>query len=485
MIHTSDNSLNFYIDGEWCPPTVNRAIDVINPATERPFAQISLGTANDVDRALGAAQSAFEAYSEFSVAERDALLQRIIACYENRMEDIAQAITREMGCPIDLSREYQAPLGRNHFVSARRALTEFDFEYEFDHSIIKHEPIGVCGLITPWNWPINQVAVKVAPALAAGCTVVLKPSEVAPFDAMILAEIMHEAKVPAGVFNLVNGTGPEVGQALSNHNGVQHVSFTGSIRGGVAVAKAAADTVKRVSQELGGKSANIILRDANLDEAIAAGVRLALQNSGQSCNAPTRMLVPEESMTRAFDIARRTVDEIVIGDPLDKNTTLGPVANETQYNRIQEMITVGIDENAQLVTGGLGRPDHLSTGFFVRPTVFGNVGNDMRIAQEEIFGPVLCLLPYHDEEQAIDIANASLFGLAGYVSSNNLEHALSVASRIRAGQVAINYVGGNTDTPFGGFKQSGNGREKGRWGLMEFLEVKAITGALTADKHPH
>jgi len=473
------NFLQFYINGAWCDPLEPCPRDVINPATEQAFATVSMGSAADVDRAVAAAKTAFPAFSQWTVAERENLLSRIVAVYETRLEDIALIITEEMGCPIGPSRAYQATLGLAHFQSALKVLQAFEFECIQGNTILRYEPIGVCGLITPWNWPANQVSAKVAPALAAGCTVVLKPSELAPLDAMILAEILDEAGVPAGVFNLVNGDGTGVGEAMSAHEDIEMMSFTGSTRGGIAVAKTSADSVKRVSQELGGKSANIILSDTDIARAVSDGIDYAMDNSGQSCNAPSRMLVPRESMGIAKTAAREATERLLMGDPADENTRLGPVISELQFNRVQRLIQQGIDEGATLVAGGTGRPAHLSTGYYVKPTVFADVTENMSVAREEIFGPVVCIMGYENEDHAIEIANNSDYGLAGYVSSGDIAHARRVAERIRAGQVAINYVGGTTDTPFGGYKRSGNGREKGVWGLLEHLELKAITGALS------
>ncbi len=472
------NFLKFYIDGAWCDPVEPCPRDVINPATEQAFAAVSMGSAADVDRAVAAAKTAFPAFSQWTVAERESLLSRIIAVYETRLEDIALVITEEMGCPIDSSRAHQATLGLAHFQSALKALKDFEFERIQDNMILRYEPIGVCGLITPWNWPANQVSAKVAPALATGCTVVLKPSELAPLDAMILAEIMDEAGAPAGVFNLINGDGIGVGEAMSAHADIEMMSFTGSTRGGIAVAKTSADSVKRVSQELGGKSANIILDDADVARAVSEGIDYVMDNSGQSCNAPTRMLVPRDSMDTAKTAAREAAEGLLMGDPADESTRLGPVASELQFDRIQQLIQQGLDEGATLVAGGTGRPDHLPTGYYVKPTVFADVTESMSVAREEIFGPVVCIMGYDNEDHAIEIANNSDYGLAGYVSSGSIARARRVAEKIRAGQVAINYVGGTTDTPFGGYKRSGNGREKGMWGLLEHLELKAITGAL-------
>ena len=473
------NNLKFYINGEWIDPAVPAVIDVINPATEQPFTQISAGSAVDIDRAVVAARAAFNSFSQWSVKERLDLLERIRSIYKTRFEDIAQAISNEMGAPIDMSRSSQTVIGMGHIKNAIAILKDFEFETIESGMILRHEAIGVCGLITPWNWPMNQVASKVMPALAVGCTMVLKPSEESPIDSMILAEVLHEAGVPPGVFNLVNGYGPVVGEAMSNHSDIDMMSFTGSTRGGIAVAKASADTVKRVGQELGGKSANIILDDIDIATAVADGIDYCMDNTGQSCNAPTRMLVPNHQLDIAIEAARVAANKIEIDDPAKSGNHLGPVVNKVQFDKIQGLIQVGIDEGATLVAGGTGRPDHLSTGYYVKPTVFAHVNNNMTIAREEIFGPVIAILGYEDEEEAIAIANDTDFGLAGYISSGDMGHATAVARRIRAGQIAINYKGGNSGTPFGGYKQSGNGREKGRWGLLEFLEVKAITGIET------
>ena len=471
------NHLKFYINGEWVDPVTAASIDVINPATEQTFTQISAGSSEDVDRAVAAARSAFESYSLWSVEQRLDLLERILDTYKSRFEDIASAISQEMGAPISLARGSQTILGAGHIKTAIKSLREFNFETIEDGMILRHEPIGVCGMITPWNWPMNQVAVKVMPALAAGCTMLLKPSEESPIDSMIFAEVLHEAGVPAGVFNLINGYGPIVGEAMSSHTGIDMMSFTGSTRGGIAVAKTSADTVKRVAQELGGKSANIILDDTDIARAVADGIDYCMGNSGQSCNAPTRMLVPSDQMQTAIEAARAAAEAIAVDDPAKEGDHIGPVVNRTQFEKIQGLIQQGIDEGATLVAGGTGRPDHLPTGYYVKPTVFANVDNNMTVAREEIFGPVVSILGYDDEDQAVAIANDTDFGLAGYVSSGDMEHAKAIARRIRAGQIAINYTGGGSGTPFGGYKQSGNGREKGRWGMMEYLELKAITGS--------
>jgi aldehyde dehydrogenase (NAD+) len=468
--------LHFYIDGRWVDPADGRVIDVIDPATEQPIARIALGGAKDVDLAVAAARRAFETWSRSSREERLALLQAIVAAYQKRYAEVAQTITREMGAPLWLSTAAQAATALGHLTQIQQVLQSYSFEETRGTTRIVREPIGVCGFITPWNWPVNQIMCKVAPALAAGCTMVLKPSEIAPLNAMLVAEVFQEAGVPAGVFNLVNGDGPGVGQAIASHPGVDLVSFTGSTRAGIAVAKAAADTVKRVTQELGGKSANILLDDVDLDAAVSAGVMACVLNSGQSCNAPTRMLVPQALQARALEIARRTAEGVTVGDPAAEGTRIGPVVSEVQWKKIQGLIQKGIDEGATLVTGGTGRPAGLARGYYVKPTVFGDVRNDMTIAREEIFGPVLSILPYRDEEDAVRIANDTPYGLSGYVSSTNPERARRVARRLRTGNVHLNGAGPDFGAPFGGYKQSGNGREWGVFGFEEFLELKAILG---------
>ena len=468
--------LKFLIDGRWVEPAVPVALDVIDPATEEAFTQIALGSVADVDRAVLAARAAFPAFSLWSKDERLALLRRILAAYEARYEEIAQAVSREMGAPLAFARDSQAAAGKAHLVATIEALEDFVFTERRGTTMVVREPVGVCALITPWNWPLNQIVCKVAPAIAAGCTMVLKPSEIAPVSGIIFAEVMEAAGTPAGVFNLVNGTGPDVGQVMAGHPGVDMVSFTGSTRAGVIVAKAAADTVKRVAQELGGKSANIILPDAELQRAVSEGVVSCFGNSGQSCDAPTRMLVPRDRHDEALGIARVAAEALKVGDPRAAGTDLGPVVSEQQYAKIQRLIEAGIKEGATLVTGGPGRPEGLNRGYYVRPTVFGDVTNDMTIAREEIFGPVLSILPYDGEDEAVAIANDTVYGLAAYVQSGNLEHAREVAARLRAGSVYINYPDWDTRAPFGGYKQSGNGREYADWGIHDFLEIKGIVG---------
>ncbi len=470
--------LKFYIDGAWVEPAGQaRTHEVINPATEEPIAKIALGSKADVDKAVAAAKRAFESYGRTSKKERADLLQSIIGAYQKRLPEIAAAISSEMGAPMWLANAAQAPSGLGHFAEALRVLNEYEFEYDMHGHRLVREPIGVCGLITPWNWPINQIACKVGPALAVGCTMVLKPSELAPLNAIILAEVLHEAGVPKGVFNLVNGDGPGVGAALSGHPDIDMMSFTGSTRAGILVQKAAADTVKRVALELGGKSPNIILDDADLTKAVSGGLMNMVMNSGQSCNAPSRMLVPKQLHDQATQIAAATAAAIKVMAPeTAAPMAIGPLANAGQFQKVQALIQKGIDEKAQLVAGGVGRPEGFNRGYYVKPTVFANVTNDMTIAREEIFGPVLSILPYEDEEHAIAIANDTPYGLSGYVQSGSIERARNVAKRIRAGNIHINGAGVDSKLPFGGYKQSGNGREWGEFGFEEFLEVKAVLG---------
>ncbi|RDI57925.1 aldehyde dehydrogenase family protein [Microvirga subterranea] len=474
--------LSFYIDGKWVTPEGRQTLDVINPATEEPFARIALGTKSDADNAVAAAKRAFPSYSRATRQERLDLLNAVIEVYRKRHDDLAEAISQEMGAPMTLAKQAQAAAGLGHLTRVVEVLKTYEFEGAINNTLVVREPIGVVGLITPWNWPLNQIACKVGPALAAGCTMVLKPSEISPISALVFTEIMHEAGVPAGVYNLVNGDGPTVGEAISRHPDIDMVSFTGSTRAGILVAKAAADTVKRVHQELGGKSPNIILDDADLEAAITHGARGCFNNSGQSCNAPTRLLVPRNRQEEVAAIARRIAEATVVGDPRSADTTIGPVVSEVQFNRIQDLITAGIKEGATLVTGGLGRPEGLNRGFYVRPTVFADVTNDMRIAREEIFGPVLSILPYGSEEEAIAIANDTVYGLSSYVTSGDPERARRIARQIRAGMVHINGSRGDNAAPFGGYKQSGNGREWGRYGFEDYLEVKSMFGYLNAGK---
>jgi aldehyde dehydrogenase (NAD+) len=468
--------LKFYIDGQWVDPaTPGKTIDVINPANEDVCGRISAGTAADVDKAVAAARRAFETFSRTTREERLDLLQRVLAEYQKRFGEIANAITEEMGAPASLAQRAQAPIGMAHLATAIEVLKSYKFEEDRGPTRLVKEPIGVVGMITPWNWPINQIACKVAPALATGCTMILKPSEESPFSAVLWAEVMHAAGVPAGVFNLINGYGPEVGEAISSHPGIDMVSFTGSTRAGVAVAKAAANTVKRVAQELGGKSPNIMMPDADMAKSVAGGIAHVMQNSGQSCNAPTRMLVPADRMDEVIVIAKQVADSTTVGDPTG-NAQIGPVVNKTQWEKIQGLIQAGIDEGATLVAGGVGRPDGLDKGFYVKPTVFANVTNDMRIAKEEIFGPVVSILGYKTVDEAVTVGNDTEYGLAAYVSGTDMDKVKEVASRLRAGQVSINGAGGDMMAPFGGYKMSGNGREWGDHAFTEYLEVKAILG---------
>lgn len=466
--------LRFYIDGQWVDPVRPNPFEVENPATEQASGKISLGSADDVDVAVKAARRAFAGWSQSSREQRLDLLQAILAEYQKRADDLAEAVTEEMGAPPSLAAGPQVFLGIGHLNTAIDALKNFSFEEHKGASLIAKEPIGVCGLITPWNWPINQVAVKVYPALATGCTVVLKPSEVAPYSPYIFAEILDAAGVPAGVFNLINGDGPGVGVALASHPDIDMVSFTGSTRAGIEVAKLAAPTVKRVTQELGGKSPNIVLDDAGFAESVRAGVANMMPNSGQSCNAPSRLLVPNSRMAEAITIAREVAEQVAVGKTDDKRA-IGPVASKTQFDKVQRLIQQGVDEGATVVAGGPGRPDGLDKGYYVKPTVFAHVTNDMTIAREEIFGPVLCILGYDDLDHAVEIANDTEYGLAGYVSGADLDKAREVARKIRAGWVTINHAF-DMNAPFGGYKRSGNGREWSEFGFHEYLEVKSTLG---------
>ncbi len=469
-----------YIDGAWVDPATPVPYDLVSPASEEVIVRLGLSGAAEVDRAVAAARRAWPAFAATSVAERIALLTRILAGYEARMEEFAQAMTREMGTPIAFSREAQAPSGTAHLQAIIEVLGAFPFSHAMGNTMIAREPIGVAGLITPWNWPVNQIVCKVAPAIAAGCAIVLKPSEMAPLSAILWAEVMHAAGTPAGVFNMVPGDGPSVGEAIAAHPGIDMVSFTGSNRAGTRVAALAAPTVKRVAQELGGKSPNSVLPSADLAAAGARGVAACFNNNGQSCDAPSRMLVPAARHDEAAAHAAAAARAFVVGDPADPATTLGPVVSFRQFERIQGLIQAGIDEGARLVAGGPGRPDGLNRGWYVRPTVFAGVRNDMAIARREIFGPVLSILPYDDLDQAIEIANDTPFGLAAFVQSGegpaDIAEARRVAGRLRAGNVTLNEAGWDLFAPFGGYRQSGNGREYGRWGLEEYLETKAVIG---------
>ncbi len=470
------NFEQFYINGCWVNPVEPRSLDVINPSDESVCGRISLGSEADVDIAVNAAADAFPSFAKLSTAQRQDLLAAVIDQYKKRYNDIADAISLEMGAPTQLAIKAQTGAGLAHLKAAHKLLNDFSFESSQGASRIVKEPIGVCALITPWNWPINQITCKVAPAIAVGCSVILKPSEIAPLSAYVFTEVMHQAGVPAGVFNMINGDGAGVGTALSKHRLVDMVSFTGSTRAGSLVAQNAAPSVKRVTQELGGKSPNIILPDADFEKAVKQGTHAVFSNSGQSCNAPTRMLVPEDKLAEAEEIAAKVASKVQVGPADKEGTTMGPVVSEVQYNKIQALIQKGLDENAKLVCGGLGKPESLTKGYFVKPTVFSNVSNQMTIAKEEIFGPVLSIIPYQSIEQAIEIANDTPYGLAGYVQGTDPELLKQVAASIRAGNISINGQSGDIMTPFGGFKQSGNGREWGAYGFEDYLEIKAISG---------
>ena len=471
---------DFYIDGKWTAPATPKELEVINPADETAFATISLGSKADVDKAVAAAQKAFPAWAARPVGERIALIEKLADIYQRRAEEMARAISTEMGAPMKLATNAQAAAGLGHIKAFIRTLKSFEFEHplragaESEHLI--YEPIGVCGLITPWNWPMNQVTLKVIPAVGVGCTVILKPSEIAPMSSLLFAEFMDEAGFPAGVFNLVNGDGAGVGEAMSAHPGIDMMSFTGSTRAGIAVTKAAADTVKRVALELGGKGPNIVFADVDVAKAVKAGARHCFNNTGQSCNAPTRMLVERSIYDDAVTVAKEAAESTSVGNPAEDGNHIGPLVSQAQFDKVQHLIEAGIKEGARLVTGGLGRPEGVNRGYFVRPTVFADVTNEMTIAREEIFGPVLSMIPFEGEEEAIRIANDTPYGLASYVQSGDLERAKKVARQLRAGMVQINGAGRASGSPFGGYKQSGNGREGGSHGLMEFLEVKAVSG---------
>mgnify|MGYP003702039879 CR=1 FL=1 len=471
---------DFYIDGKWVAPESPRELEVVNPSDETAFAVISMGSEADVDKAVAAASKAFASWSQTSREERLSYLEKLLAVYEKRSADMAKTISMEMGAPITLATQAQAASGWGHIKAFIRTLKNYEFDHPLNEKVksehIAHEPVGVCGLITPWNWPMNQITLKVVPAIAAGCTVILKPSEIAPLNAVLFAEIMHEAGFPAGVFNLINGDGPSVGEAMSRHPGIDMMSFTGSTRAGVAVQKASADTVKRVALELGGKSPNIVFADADIGKAVKRGALHCFNNTGQSCNAPTRMLVERSVYDAAVEVATETANNCKVGDPAEEGNHIGPLVSQMQFDKVQALIQKGMDEGARLTAGGTGRPDGMNRGYFVKPTVFADVSNDMTIAREEIFGPVLTMIPFDTEEEAIAIANDTPYGLAAYVQSGDQARAQKVARRLRAGMVLINGAQRPGGSPFGGYKMSGNGREGGEWGLEDFLEVKAISG---------
>jgi len=465
----------FYINGEWVDPTHSNDLEVENPANEEMVATISLGGETDVNLAVAAAKRAFASYSRTSIEERVALMEKLLQIYMDRYDEMSVAISVEMGAPISFATAAQADTGRGHINTALEALKQFEFERQVGNTRIVKEPIGVCGFITPWNWPINQISCKVAPALATGCTMVLKPSEIAPISGYLFTEIMHQAGFPAGVYNMVNGDGPNVGAVIASHPDVDMVSFTGSTRAGVLVAQAAAPTVKRVTQELGGKSPNIIFDDADLESAVSGGVIRMMSNTGQSCNAPSRMLVQSSVYDQAVEIAKQAAQSVVVDQPTSQGGHIGPLSSRVQFEKVQGLIEKGISEGATLVAGGLGKPEGFDSGYFVKPTVFAGVNNQMTIAQEEIFGPVLAMIPFDTEEQAIEIANDTPYGLAAYFSTSSAERARRVGSQLRAGMVSVNSASQDYAAPFGGYKQSGNGREWGEFGFDDYLEIKGIT----------
>ena len=468
----------FYINGKWVNPTITNDFEVINPSNEEPCAVISLGDSADTNAAVLAAKNAFISWSKTTKEERMVLLKKLYEIYKSKWNEMSEAISMEMGAPIDWSTEQQSATGSNHIKSFIKTLNNFEFERTYSNESDNHiayEPIGVCALITPWNWPINQITLKVMPALAAGCTMILKPSEIAPLSGMLFAEIIHEAGFPEGVFNLINGDGPGVGTQLSSHADIDMISFTGSTRAGKLISKNAAESIKRVCLELGGKGANIVFADSD-DKAISRGIRRVFNNSGQSCNAPTRMLVEKSIYEKAVNEAIKVANETEVNIASKKGNHIGPVVSKVQYDKIQKLIQSGIDEGANLAAGGLDRPKGLDKGYFVQPTVFTDVKTSMRIANEEIFGPVISILPFENEEQAISISNDTAYGLTNYIQTNDKEKAHRIAKQLRSGMVEINGNGFTGGTPFGGYKQSGNGREGGSWGLEEYLEVKTISG---------
>ena len=465
----------FYINGEWVDPTHRNDLDVENPASEEMIATISLGGPTDVNLAVAAAKRAFASYSQTSVDERVALMEKLLQLYMDRYDEISVAISVEMGAPISFATAAQADTGRGHINAALEALKQFEFERQVGNTRIIKEPIGVCGFITPWNWPINQISCKVAPALATGCTMVLKPSEIAPISGYLFTEIMHQAGFPAGVYNMVNGDGPNVGAVIAGHPDVDMISFTGSTRAGILVAQAAAPTVKRVTQELGGKSPNIIFEDADLQSAVSEGVINMMSNTGQSCNAPSRMLVQSSVYDQAVEIAKKAAESVLVDQPSSEGWHIGPLSSRVQFDKVQSLIEKGISEGAKLIAGGLGRPEGFDSGYFVKPTIFAGVNNQMAIAREEIFGPVLTMIPFDTEEQAIEIANDTPYGLAAYFSTSNEERVRRVSGQLRAGMVSVNSASQDYAAPFGGYKQSGNGREWGEFGFYDYLEIKGIT----------
>jgi len=465
----------FYINGEWVDPIVANDLEVLNPATEKPVAVISMGTAADIDRAVAAARKAFVTYSRTSVEQRLALLEKLLSIYKRRYDEMAQTITLELGAPATMSREQQADVGVGHLQSFIDALKRLPVREVLPNGdVLLREPIGVCGLITPWNWPINQIALKIVPALATGSTCVLKPSEFTPLNALLYAEMVHEAGFPAGTFNLVNGDGLNAGAALSRHKDVDMMSFTGSTRAGIAVSRDAAETVKRVTLELGGKSPNIVFEDADLEDRVTGSVLECFNNSGQSCDAPTRLLVQKSVYDKAVEIATRVGKGVKVGNPAEEGSHIGPLVSDVQFSRVQALIEAGIAEGARLLVGGAGKPQGFKQGYFVKPTIFADVDNTMRIAREEVFGPVLAIMPFETEEDAIELANDTNYGLAAYVQTGDPKRAERVAARLRAGMVHINGGPHRYGSPFGGYKQSGNGREGGLFGLEDFLEVKTV-----------
>jgi aldehyde dehydrogenase (NAD+) len=474
LLLSESHKRQIYIGGQWVTPTSDRLIDVIDPSSEKSIAKVALGSPQDVDNAVRAARTAFISYAHSTRQERTQILKRLASAYSERAEELAVVLSLEMGAPLTLARSAQVGSGLTHLLKMIEVLDDFPFEERRGRTSIVKEAIGVCGLITPWNWPLNQIMCKVAPALAAGCTMVLKPSEAAPLSGIVFAELMDAARAPSGVFNLVNGEGAVVGEALSRHSEIDMVSFTGSTLAGVSVARSAANSIKRVHQELGGKSANIILPTADLAVAVTRGVEACFRNAGQSCNSPGRMLIPKGFYNEAVAIAKAAAECIRVGPPASQETTVGPLANARQFERVQNYIQIGIEEGAELLSGGLGKPPGFTVGYYAKPTIFGRVRPDMRIAREEIFGPVLCLITYDGEEEAIEIANDTDYGLAAYIQSTDLEQAERVAARIRAGTIYVNNPPFDPGAPFGGYKKSGNGREYADFGLDSFLEIKGI-----------